>query len=121
MREVTLTEILDAREMRASVQKELLNTYKKPLICFTMNIAGPVKVTPLIERAFYEGVALLKAQLKDIVYEKSEVLNTGCTLMIVSSHSPEELKNICTNIEESHPIGRLFDIILRRWIVKLPK
>ena len=69
MREVTLTEILDAREMRAFMQKELIEAYKLPLVCFTMNIAGPVKVTPLIERAFNEGVSLLK-QVKNIVFEK---------------------------------------------------
>ena len=109
MREVTLTEILDAREMRASVQKELLEKYKKTLICFTMNIAGPVKVTPLIERAFKEGISLLK-KIENIVFEKSEILHTGCTFMMVAVQSPESLKSICTEIEESHPLGRLFDM-----------
>ena len=109
MREVTLTEILDAREMRAFMQKELIEAYKLPLVCFTMNIAGPVKVTPLIERAFNEGVSLLK-QVKNIVFEKTEILHTGCTYMMVSKTSAEDLKSICTEIEETHPLGRLFDM-----------
>ena len=56
---VTLQEILDSREARVRTQTELLREYRAPLICFTMNIAGPLKTSPLIERAFREGVRLI--------------------------------------------------------------
>ena len=46
--EVTLTQMLDVRERRACHQRELLMQYQKPLLCFTMNIAGPVKNSHLI-------------------------------------------------------------------------
>ena len=42
MREVTLEEILRTREERVIRQQEFLSQYNCPLICFTMNIAGPV-------------------------------------------------------------------------------
>ena len=54
-REVTLLEILEARERRVARQQELLGRYGGPLISFTMNIAGPVKDSPLIRRAFGMG------------------------------------------------------------------
>ena len=38
--EVSLLEMLDARERRVEHQQALLAQYHKPLICFTMNIAG---------------------------------------------------------------------------------
>ena len=38
LKEVSLTEMLDAREARAFAQKQLLNRYGKPLICLTLNI-----------------------------------------------------------------------------------
>ena len=43
MSEVTLLEVLSSRENRAKAQKNLICKYKKPLISFTMNIAGPQK------------------------------------------------------------------------------
>lgn len=46
--EITLAQILDAREYRAFRQRELLAEYQAVLICFTMNIAGPVKNSPYI-------------------------------------------------------------------------
>ena len=48
--EVTLLEMLEARERRALRQQALLNQYGKTMVCFTMNIAGPVKNSPLIRR-----------------------------------------------------------------------
>lgn len=44
--EVTLLEMLEAREKRATRQRELLGVFGKTMICFTMNIAGPVKTAP---------------------------------------------------------------------------
>ena len=45
--EVSLTEMLEAREKRAWQQRELLRR-GRTMICFTMNIAGPIKNSPLI-------------------------------------------------------------------------
>ena len=53
--EATLQQILDAREARAQKQQLLLRQYGKPLVCFTMNIPGPVKDSPLIREGFRLG------------------------------------------------------------------
>ena len=63
MEEVTLLQMLDARERRAERQTQLLRQFGRPLVCFTMNIAGPVKYTPLISRSFREGCAALETRL----------------------------------------------------------
>ena len=112
MGEVTLTEILNAREKRALKQKELIKKYNSPLICFTMNIAGPVKVTPLIERAFSEGMSLLKSALPvdKILSLESEICATGCEAMISVDADASSLKKMCVNIEEGSHLGRLFDM-----------
>lgn len=44
MEEVSLQEMLAARERRCYLQTQLLHQYKKSLISFTLNIPGPVKV-----------------------------------------------------------------------------
>ena len=43
---VTPQQILQAREYRAGLQQEFIHTYGLPLVCFTMNIAGPKKDSP---------------------------------------------------------------------------
>ena len=45
---ITLEQMLLARDRRASRQAALLSRYGRPVISFTMNIAGPVKDSPLI-------------------------------------------------------------------------
>ena len=52
MREVTLSEVLAAREQRAEAQWKLLKQYERPVLSFTMNIPGPVKDSALIRRGF---------------------------------------------------------------------
>lgn len=54
-REVTLAEVLEARENRVWHQNALLEKYGVPVISFTLNIAGPVKDSPLIRRSFRAG------------------------------------------------------------------
>ena len=52
MREVTLSDMLAAREQRAAAQQALLRQYSCPVVSFSMNIAGSLKDDPLIRRAF---------------------------------------------------------------------
>lgn len=112
MSEVTLAEVLKARENRVAGQKEFLSRYNCPLICFTMNIAGPVKNSPLIERAFSEGVRRLEAAIpsEKIIASDTLICNTGCEMIMAVDEKPPVLKDICTKIEEASPIGRLFDM-----------
>ena len=112
MMEVSLQDILSAREARVQRQQALLTEYRAPLLCFTMNIAGPVKTTPLIERGFYAGLELLDSRLskEKLLFRESRILPTGCEGNYVISMPAGELKQLCTHIEESHPLGRLFDM-----------
>lgn len=48
--EITLEEMLSAREHRVETQRDILSRFPYPLVCFTMNIPGPVKDSPLIRR-----------------------------------------------------------------------
>lgn len=111
MPEVTLSQVLEAREKRVELQKRLIQAYQTSLICFTMNIAGPEKTTPLIERAFYEGVDLLTERFFECtVYTRADSLVTGCEAMLCVSMDAKQVKDICAAIEDSHPLGRLFDM-----------
>lgn len=110
--EVSLMDILNARDSRAQRQRELLSQFGKPLICFTMNIAGPEKVTPLVREGFSLGRELLSAQLAGlpILLQEDRTADTGCELMLVVDADATALKRITAQIEDTFPIGRLFDM-----------
>ncbi len=105
-----LADLLLAREERAARQKELLSQYDATLISFTMNIPGPVKNSPLITEGFLLGVRRLKEQFHSILYQEDRVtLPTGCQGYYVLREDPRRVKEICTRLEDSTPVGRLFD------------
>lgn len=111
---VTLTQILDAREQRVARQQALLEQYGKSLICFTMNIAGPVKDSQLIRAGFRLGEKMLLAQLEGsgihISHREAELPATGPTGFYVADADPLTLKKLTCEIEDSCPVARLFDM-----------
>ena len=111
MTEVTLQQILQAREDRALLQKRLLREHSCPLICFTMNIAGPVKTSALIQWGFQAGLeSLLTALPVPTRHHQVRFTPTGCEGYISVPLPAIELKQLCTEIEEATPLGRLFDM-----------
>lgn len=109
--EATLQEILDSRENRVNTQKTLLEKYKKPLVCFTMNIPGPVKTDRDVIIGFAMGERLLKRSLQGhILYAHSHSPATGCEGFYVVDMDAKELKKLTVELEEIDPIGRLFDM-----------
>ena len=111
---VTLQEILEAREHRVSRQQTLLAEHRKPLLCFTMNIAGPDKYSELIARGFHLGLDLLDAQLRSehIPVSARQVYTeaTGCEAFYIADADARRLKQLAVQIEDTHPAGRLFDM-----------
>ncbi len=110
--EITLDRLLASREERASFQKELLKSHPgKTLVCLTVIMPGKVKrnlqslvvaqaaVTALVS-AF--GDSMLRLELRD--------LPTGYEAYLVTPLSNDEAKRETCRIEDSHPLGRLFDL-----------
>lgn len=107
-----LTEILDAREKRAQNQKALLTQYKKPLICFTMNIPGPIKWSRDIAIGFFLGNRMLKDALPHarVLYYTQAVTPAGPEAYYVVDMPAKALKKLAADIEDSHISCRLFDM-----------
>lgn len=110
--EVTLMEMLEAREARAVEQRRLLEEYGKPVLSFTMNIPGPVKDTPLIRRGFAWGREALGCRIPRgrILHRAVRMAATGCEALYVVDMDPAALKTIAVQIEDDTPLGRLFDM-----------
>lgn len=103
--------MLLARDRRASRQAALLARYGCPVISFTMNIAGPVKDSPLIRYAFRSGLRQLEAlpcaQLcREAIFEP-----TGPeALLVYETQDAQLLKAFCMRLESEGEAGRLFDL-----------
>ena len=111
---VDLNQVLEAREHRACRQRALLAQYGPPLVSFSMNIAGPVKNTPLIRRGFQWGRRMLLEQLRlsgiDVLHEEQTDALTGCEALMAVRGKPEAVKRIACAIEDQAPLGRLYDM-----------
>lgn len=110
----TLPEILDARERRMFRQQELLREVNDScsLISFSMNIAGEIKSFPLCEAAFNEGLKELRTRISadKILHFEEHRANTGPEAFFLLAIPALEVKKLTASIEESHPVGRLFDM-----------
>lgn len=113
---VTLPEMLDARERRAFRQRELLSRFTDDaphsLISFSMNIAGEIKSFPFCLAAFDEGLKELRTRIPEdrILHFEESRNNTGPEAFFLLNMAAKETKKVTTSIEESHPVGRLFDM-----------
>ena len=107
-----LMEILQAREDRAAKQKQLLQQYQKPLLCFTMNIPGPKKLDRDVRIGFFVGARLLSDALSPykILHKEEYMPITGCEGYYVVDMPAQDLKALAVEIEETESIGRLFDL-----------
>lgn len=111
---VELPDMLNARERRVFLQEKLLSSHKNPLISFTLNIPGPIKVLPLVPDAFFFGISSIENSLKkqDLTVLSREFLmeKTGLEAFWAVDAPKEKLKQLAVSIEDGTPLGRLFDI-----------
>lgn len=113
-REISLQELLDAREKRQKVQKMLLARYHLPVVSFTLNIPGKIKVFPLAVKAFQEGIRLIELQLRAFhipaLCEHTVKRDTGYEAYWAVDGEENLIKEILCFLEETITLGRVFDI-----------
>lgn len=112
---VTLHQVLENRERRASRQREWVEAHSLPMISFTINMVGEVKLNQLSRTAFVQGYQAIldecRVQDVSVVSIEKYSSDTGPELLISAGNiDPIKLKRCMVHIEDSHPLGRLFDI-----------
>lgn len=109
-----LPQMLNAREQRAALQNRLLGSCRCPLISFTLNIPGPVKVLPLVPEAFDAGISKIEDALAHqelpVVRREQVIQATGLEAMWAVETDAVRLKTLMAAIEDGGGLGRLFDI-----------
>lgn len=110
---VTVADMMQAREARFAMQGTLLGRYAgAALVCLTMNVAGPVKTTPQIERAFAWGMARIQAVLagNELLFHAAIHEKTGPEAVFAVRGDAQELKRRLCVLEDGCAMGRLLDI-----------
>ena len=108
--EITLEQVLLARDRRVLRQRALAARYGGTLLSFTMNIAGPVKDAPLVRLAFQAGLAALDRDLGKPVHRELIQAPTGPEALLVYDRPAPWVKERCLLLEERDPVGRLYDL-----------
>ena len=113
-KKVTVQNMMDARDARAQRQHAWAREYGVPMVFLTMNIAGPVKVTPLIEQGFDMAVRKITAQLARhgagiTAWERISAC-TGMEMIWAVAFDALKIKRMMADVEERESFGRLLDI-----------
>ena len=116
---ITLHELLASRDARHATQQKLLAEHPgKTLVCLTVVMPGNVKrnhqslcaanaAVEAIREAFHLN-DMSDAEREAVLTERD--LNTGYEAYLITPLPLLEAKRIAVTIEDTHPLGRLFDI-----------
>lgn len=116
---ITLHELLASRDARHATQQKLLAEHSgKTLVCLTVVMPGSVKRNHQSLCAAHTAVEAIREafRLNDMSDAEREAvlterdLNTGYEAYLITPMPLLEAKRIAVNIEDTHPLGRLFDI-----------
>lgn len=111
---VTLEELLAAREARAARQVAALRRFGTPLLSATTVMPGPVKdgwlPRRVMEIALQEIDALIRTSDWPLLSLNLSWPNTGPEAIYVLNVDAQVLKSTVIDLEEHHPIGRLWDL-----------
>ena len=110
---VTSEELRAARDRRVLEKWELLSAGDGScLVEFSLNIAGAVKVFPFARTAFREELRELQEKLGRFSIKSTKICEepTGDHAFFLLDSPEIPVKQFLASIEESHPLGRLFNL-----------
>lgn len=110
--EITLDMLLESREKRWQLQRQLIQDNPGlTLVCLTVIMPGNVKRNAqslVVAHAAVE--AIQEAFVQSIQWQREQDLSTGYEGYYLVDMSMIDCKRLACEIEDNHPLGRLFDI-----------
>ena len=111
---VTLEEVLASRERRAARQAEVLAEFGFPLVSVTIVQPGAIKDSAdarfLMTEAQRVIVQGLRHKQYPVLWQWSGNYVTGPEALYCIQTSVQQLKTLCVELEDRHPLGRLWDL-----------
>ncbi len=110
--EVTLDLLLASRDARWQHQQELLRQHPDlTLVCLTVVMPGKVKRNDQSLIVAHAALEVLKAEFgREIAFIEERDLPTGFEAFLLCTAELYDAKRRVCHIEETHPLGRLFDL-----------
>ena len=110
--EITLDMLLESREKRWNFQRQLIQEHPElTLVCVTVIMPGNVKRnTQSLVVAHAAVQSVQNAFDKDIRWQQEKDLVTGYEAFFLIQRPMFDCKRVACEIEDAHPLGRLFDI-----------
>ncbi|AUI65574.1 MULTISPECIES: triphosphoribosyl-dephospho-CoA synthase CitG [Glaesserella] len=112
--EISLEQLLAAREERMLLQQRCLQQYGQTVLSVTLLACGAVKKNSLLDHLFAKCLAHLTALFSQLSLKPTEEfirpLETGHEALFVLPIDAKTLKQAVISLEESSPLARLWDI-----------
>ena len=104
--------LLESREKRWNFQRQLIQEHPElTLVCVTVIMPGNVKRnTQSLVVAHAAVQSVQDAFDKDIRWQQEKDLVTGYEAYVLIQRPMLDCKRVACEIEDAHPLGRLFDI-----------
>ena len=107
---MTLEQLLESRDRRAARQAELLSLHHgRTLLCLTVMLPGPVKRSDVSLKIASAAVSAVRSSFSPL-FEELRDLDTGYEAYFMVDIDPISAKRQAVSLEETHPLGRLFDL-----------
>ena len=108
--EITLEQLLEARDRRSERQLALVNEGPdRILVCMTVVLPGPVKRDARSQKVAEAGVKAVR-EVFSPVHEECYDRETGFEGFFLVDGALLDVKKACCEIENTHPCGRLLDL-----------
>jgi holo-ACP synthase len=111
---VDLKTVLEARDERIERRKRIFEKWQRPVVSLSIVMPGPVKDCAASRYLRQEALDALMPTLgrRGWSADIGDVRNgaAGPEAMIAVAASPSELKLASVEIEDTHPLGRLWDL-----------
>jgi holo-ACP synthase len=106
--------MLEARERRAARQTSALARFARPLVSLTIVMPGSVKDGALPRGVLTEALVAIdrvaEARGWPVLSRDVSWQATGPEALYVIDGEAEALKSACIELEDAHPLGRLWDL-----------
>ena len=112
--DVTLPEMLKAREDRVARRSEAQSNTTWPALTLSVVMPGAVKDCPLSRQLADEARVAIDRVIRDRAWA-ARLIWSGCDVtgpeaLYLVDTTPEKLKRAMVDLEETHPLGRLWDL-----------
>lgn len=109
IQEATLDLVLEQRENRVNIIKQLQKKYPdKTILSFKLNIPGPIKNNEDYRFAFSSGLQAIDEPIIEEIIQLNNI--TGPEGFLVIDKPALSVKKNMIKIEDTHPLGRIFDL-----------